>query len=376
MKRGVLIPIVLALMLIVALAPVAMAGPLDDTIIESNETVNNDVIVLDGDLTIHEGAVVNGDVVVFNGDAFIDGRVSGSVTLFNGNLDTGETAFVDGECVLLNGEVRGPVSLRNCTAVETLELPPLVMPEIPAIPEFQVMPTVPAVPVEPIDPIEPIDPVRPVVPDSVDDGMGFGARLASAVASTVLFTLLGLFVGAVMPNQLRQIVGVARAKPVVSGLAGVLTAVAVPSLIVLLIPLSVILTFVCIGLLGFPIMLLLALGLVLGSLLGWVVVGTWLGVRLFGHGKDERIIRAAALGTGALTLLFGVLGLIPFVFGESLLAFVVVSIGLGAVALTQFGMKPYPRQPRASQPPAPGNGPDADKIDIVLGTLPPEERPA
>ena len=111
MKRGVLIPIVLALMLIVALAPVAMAGPLDDTIIESNETVNNDVIVLDGDLTIHEGAVVNGDVVVFNGDAFIDGRVSGSVTLFNGNLDTGETAYVDGECVLLNGEVRGPVSV-------------------------------------------------------------------------------------------------------------------------------------------------------------------------------------------------------------------------------------------------------------------------
>ena len=372
MKRGVLIPIVLALMLIVALAPVAMAGPLDDTIIESNETVNNDVIVLDGDLTIHEGAVVNGDVVVFNGDAFIDGRVSGSVTLFNGNLDTGETAYVDGECVLLNGEVRGPVSLRNCTAVETLELPPLVMPEIPAIPEFQVMPTVPAVPVEPIDPIEPIDPVRPVVPDSVDDGMGFGARLASAVASTVLFTLLGLFVGAVMPNQLRQIVGVARAKPVVSGLAGVLTAVAVPSLIVLLIPLSVILTLVCIGLLGFPIMLLLALGLVLGSLLGWVVVGTWLGVRLFGHGKDERIVRAAALGTGALTLLFGVLGLIPFIFGESLLAFVLVSIGLGAVALTQFGMKPYPRLPRANTP----SGPDTDKVDIVLGTLPPEERPA
>ncbi len=375
MKRGVLIPIVLALMLIVALAPVAMAGPLDDTIIESNETVNNDVIVLDGDLTIHEGAVVNGDVVVFNGDAFIDGRVSGSVTLFNGNLDTGETAYVDGECVLLNGEVRGPVSLRNCTAVETLELPPLVMPEIPAIPEFQVMPTVPAVPVEPIDPIEPIepiDPVRPVVPDRVDDGMGFGARLASAVASTVLFTLLGLFVGAVMPNQLRQIVGVARAKPVVSGLAGVLTAVAVPSLIVLLIPLSVILTFVCIGLLGFPIMLLLALGLVLGSLLGWVVVGTWLGVRLFGHGKDERIVRAAALGTGALTLLFGVLGLIPFVFGESLLVFVLVSIGLGAVALTQFGMKPYPRRPRANTP----SGPEADKVDIVLGTLPPEERPA
>ena len=49
-----------------------------------------------------------------------------------------------------------------------------------------------------------------------------------------------------------------------------------------------------------------------------------------------------------------------------------VSIGLGAVALTQFGMKPYPRRPRANTP----SGPEADKVDIVLGTLPPEERPA
>ena len=372
MKRRVLIPIALALMLIVALVPLTMAAPLDDTIIEANETVNNDVIVLDGELTIREGAVVNGDVVVFNGDAFIDGRVNGSVTLFNGNLETGDTAFVDGECVLLNGEVRGPVSLRNCTAVETLELPPLVMPEIPAMPEFQVMPTLPAIPVDPIGPVDPVEPVRPVAPSHRNDGIGFFGRLAGALASTVLFTLLGLFVGAVMPNQLRQIVGVARAKPVVSGLAGVLTAVAVPSLIVLLIPLSVILTFVCIGLLGFPIMLLLALGLVLGSLLGWVVVGTWLGVRLFGHGKDERIVRAAALGTGALTLLFGVLGLIPFVFGESLLIFVLVSIGLGAVALTQFGLKPYPRRPRANTP----DDLDADKVEVVLHTLPPEERAA
>ena len=366
MKRSVLIPIALALMLIIALAPVTMAGPLDDTIIEANETVNNDVIVLDGDLTIHQGAVVNGDVTVFNGDATVNGRVSGSVTLFNGDLIAGDEAAVDGECVLLNGEVRSVAVLRNCTAVDKIELPPLAIPAIPEIPAVPALPTMPALPAMPGHD------VAPALPNRANDGMGFGARLASAVASTVLFTLLGLFVGAVMPNQLRRIVGVARAKPVVSGLAGMLTAVAVPSLIVLLIPLSVILTLVCIGLLGFPIMLLLALGLVLGSLLGWVVVGTWLGVRLFGHGKDERIVRAAALGTGALTLLFGVLGLIPFIFGESLLAFVLVSIGLGAVALTQFGMKPYPRLPRANTP----SGPDTDKVDIVLGTLPPEERPA
>ncbi|HQF71968.1 MAG TPA: hypothetical protein PLH39_11890, partial [Promineifilum sp.] len=216
----------------------------------------------------------------------------------------------------------------------------------------------------------PAVPVVPVMPNrQVNEGPGFGARVVGVIASTLLFTLLGLFVGLVMPNQLRRIVSTARAKPVASGLAGVLTAVAVPSLIVLLIPVSILLTLVCIGLLGFPIMILLALGLVLGSFLGWVVVGTWLGLRLYG-GKEGRIVRAAALGTGTLTFIFGVLGLLPLVFGESLLAFVIVSLGLGAVTLTQFGMKPYPRQPRGGTS---NDDLDPDKVDVVLGTLPPDE---
>ena len=164
MKRRVLIPIALALLLIVALAPVSFAGPLgplDDTIIEANETVNNDVIVLDGDLTIHQGAVVNGDVIVFNGDATVNGRVSGSVTLFNGDLIASDEAAVTGECVLLNGEVRSAGALRNCTTVDELELPPLVMPEIQGVP---VIPTMPAFEVEPVEPVSPVDPVEPVMP--------------------------------------------------------------------------------------------------------------------------------------------------------------------------------------------------------------------
>ena len=367
MKRRILIPLALVLFLIVVLAPAAFAGPLDDTVIEANEVVNNDVIVLDGDLTIHEGAVVNGDVVVFNGDATIDGVVSGSVTLFNGDLHAGRAAVVEGECVLLNGDVRGPASLRNCTAVGSLKLPELEMPAIPAVPA---VPNIPELPDVPAVPAVPAVPPVPALPDyQVDNGMGFGARVASVIASTLLFSLLGLFVGAVMPKQLRRIVSTARAKPVASGLAGVLTAVAVPSLIVLLIPVSILLTLVCIGLLGFPIMILLALGLVLGSFLGWVVVGTWLGLRLYG-GKEGRIVRAAALGTGTLTFIFGVLGLLPLVFGESLLAFVIVSLGLGAVTLTQFGMKPYPRQPRGGTS---NDDLDPDKVDVVLGTLPPDE---
>lgn len=382
MKRRVLIPIVLALLLMVALVPAAWAGPdyephsgprferYSDTVIDENEIVNNDVVVLDGDLVIGAGAQVNGDVVVFNGDALVDGSVNGSVTLFNGDLVAGPDAFVRGECVLLNGELGGDSLLSNCTAVENLELPPFAMPEIPAIPAVPAVPEIPAIPEVPAVPV----PVQPSIPDrAYDSGMSTGARLLSAFASTMLFSIVALLVAAVMPNQLRQIVRTAREKPVVSAGAGVLTAIAVPSLMILLIPLSILLTLICIGLLGFPIIILLAIGLFAGMLVGWVTVGTWLGVRLFGHGKDERIVRSAVLGTALMTFVIGMLGVLPFVFGETLLAFVIANIGLGAVALTQFGMKPYPRRPQAS---ATGNGPEGDKVETVLLTLPPEEKTA
>jgi len=373
MKRRVLIPIVLALLLMVALVPSAWAGPLSDTVIGENEIVNNDVVVLEGDLEIQSGAQVNGDVVVFNGDARVDGSVNGSVTLFNGDLVAGPDASVRGECVLLNGDLDGEGLLSNCTAVENLELPPFAMPKIPAIPAIPEIPAVPEAPAMPEVPAVPI-PVQPSIPNrAYDSGMSAGARLLSAFASTILFSIVAALVAAVMPNQLRQIVHTAREKPVVSAGAGLLTAIAVPSLIILLIPLSILLTLICIGLLGFPIIILLAIGLFAGMLVGWVTVGTWLGVRLFGRGKDDRIVRSAVLGTALMTFVIGLLGAIPFVFGETLLAFAIANIGLGAVALTQFGMKPYPRRPRVN---ASSNGPDGDKVETVLLTLPPEEKAA
>lgn len=391
MKRSVLISIILAALLIVALGPVAFAAPLFDTIIEANEVVNNDVVVFDGDLQIQSGAVVNGDVAVFNGDAFVDGQVNGSLTLFNGDLVAGADAYVTGECVLLNGQATGDGfrdrASGSCTAIQSLEIAPLAelapffreFQNVPGLelPEIAPMPTMPAMPEMPAMPAHPEAPVLPSVPSARGPEHTFrnaAAQFFGILASSLLFGFLGLLTAAIMPNQLRQIVTTARDKSMVSGMAGALTAVAVPSLIVLLIPVSIILTFVCIGLLGFPIMFLLGLALVVGLFLGWIAVGTWLGLRLFGRGKSgDRIVRSAALGTALLTFIVEVLGWISFGVIGGILTFVILSIGLGAVALTQFGMKPYPRRPQASTP---TNGPDAGKVENVLNTLPPEEAAA
>jgi hypothetical protein len=397
MKKSVLIPIILAVLLIAALAPAAFAAPSFDTIIEANEVVNNDVVVFDGDLEIQAGAVVNGDVTVFNGDAIIDGHVNGSLTLFNGDLVAGADAGISGECVLLNGQASGDGfrdrASGSCTAIQSLEIAPLaelapffrdfqnvpglVLPEMAPMPTMPVRPEMPAMPAVPEVPAMPEMPVIPSVPSAPGPEHTFRsttARFFGILASSLLFGFLGLLTAAIMPNQLRQIVSTARDKSMVSGMAGALTGVAVPSLIVLLIPVSIILTFVCIGLLGFPIMFLLGLGLVVGLFLGWIAVGTWLGLRLFGRGKSgERLVRSAALGTALLTFIVEMLGLISFGIAGGLVGFVVLCIGLGAVALTQFGMKPYPRRPRASTP---TDGPDADKLENVLNTLPPEEATA
>lgn len=391
MNKRVLISLVAALLLIAVLTPAIFAAPFLDTVVGENEVVNNDVVVFDGDLEVQEGAVVNGDVAVFNGDAFIDGRINGSITLFNGDLVTGIGAEISGQCVLLNGEVTGDYvaesrSRNSCTAIQSLELaplaglapgmfrnfenPPEIAPHRDLDLEWQTIPAVPEMPEMPEMPVMPSVPMIPRVPGPESSSRNVGAELFGILSSSLLAGFLALLAAAIMPNQLRQIVTTAREKSLVSGMAGALTAVAVPSLIVLLIPVSIILTFVCIGLLGFPIMFLLGLGLVAGTVLGWLAVGTWLGLRLFGRGKEERLVRSAALGTGLLTFVVQMIGLMTFGVGGAVLWFIVSCIGLGAVALTQFGMKPFPRRPTSNTP---GNSPDPDKVDNVLGTLPPEE---
>lgn len=377
MKRRVLIPLVLALLVMAALAPAAFAERYSDTIIEENEVVNNDVVVFDGDLVIRAGGMVNGDVAVFNGDAVLDGQINGSLTLFNGDVVAGPGAAVSGECVLLNGSVSSESPLSSCTAVQSLDLAPDWLdqipgiPVLPALPEKPAAPELPAMPEVPAVPAIPQIPAVPVVPAPETGFRNVTATIFAIISSSLLFGLLGLLAGAIMPNQLRQIVTTAREKSLVSGAAGALTAVAVPSLIILLIPVSIVLTFVCIGLLGFPIMFLLGLALVAGGFLGWIAVGTWLGMRLFGRGKGgDHVVRSAALGTALLTFLVQMLGLVSFGVIGGLVAIGLSFIGLGAVALTQFGMKPYPRQRPGS---APGNSPDVGKVESVLNTLPPEE---
>lgn len=371
MMKRIAILLLVALLFVVPSGIVLAAQTSGDRVIGENETINNDVTVFEGDLEIREGAVVRGDVTVFNGDTQLAGTVNGDLVMFNGDLEAEEGARIEGDCVLLNGslEDNSAVGL-NCSDLEGAALgaflqdlpfvaPPV--PTMPAMPEMPEMPEMPAMPEMAEPHVPPVTPPVNVYGES--RSAGFFADLLGIVGSTLLLGFLAFITGAAFPTHLQRVQRTVRRKPVASGAVGLLTVVAAPSLALLLTLLSALLTLVCIGLLGFPLVLLLLFGLFAGMIMGWIAVGAWLGERLFGR-KGRSVAATAALGTMLLTFGLGVLGLIPLVFGESIIAALILSLGLGAVALTQFGRRPYP--PDDGEPLV---REDEEKVSAVLETL-------
>lgn len=369
MRTKQVVFIIVVLLLLAIPISTAFAEPLFDTTVGENETVNNDVIVFDGDLLLEEGAVVNGDVVVFNGDVETAGTINGDLVIFNGDLDAEGAAAVNGDCVLLNGSVQDDSTAGiSCTNIEGSVISGLMEGIPPVIVEPKAIPDVPDLPVVPEPPAAPDIPEIAKSPDfprqtrSANTGLDF----LGVVSSTLLIGLLAFAAGSVFPKHLQQVKVTARNKPFASGAVGVLTGIAVPALAALLAVVSALLTLVCIGLLGFPIVLLMLLGLVAGAVFGWIAIGTWVGDRLFRNGKRSPAMKAA-VGTMVLTFVLGLLGMmLPFV--EGMIVFVIGAIGLGAVALTQFGRKPYPPEREVAE-----FTEDEVKVATVLETLPVDE---
>lgn len=341
---------VLILLLFAVPSGVALAAPPYDTVVETGETVNNDVIVLQGDVEVQPGATVNGNVTVVNGNVYIAGSVNGDLVLWNGNLEVADTADIVGDCVLLNGTFSNASSTDlRCTQVTM----PQFLSNLSAFGFSNVVAE------------------RMTVREDRPFFFGrFLGGILQGVFSSLVLGFLAFVIASLVPGHLSQVEATVKRKPVASGAVGLLTAVAIPSLVLLLLPVSILLSFVCIGLLGFPIMFALLAALGAGALLGWVVVGNLVGERLAEPLalKKRSLPVTAALGTMVLTFLInlvGAFGFFPFTFAEGITTMLLLCVGLGAVTLTQFGSKPYPPALRA------GDDQEA-KVTAVLDTLPAE----
>ncbi len=350
MKRRILLLLfILALLL---LPPGVILAQTNSTTVTSGETVNDDVVLFEGDLAIEDGATVNGDVTLFSGDATIAGTVNGNVVLFDGELVAEETAVFNGDCIVMSGNITDYTSRGlACTNFSN------VVPELSGLLD--------RIPLPPSAPSIPGAPTPPSVGAEPSGAWLFLGNVFGAVFRSLFLGVIAFAVATLFPQHLHQVRNTVREKPIASGTVGFLTGLAVPFLIVLVTPVLIVLALVC-GL-GILLAIALALGFAGAMALGWFAVGNLLGQRMSAwlNLKNRTLPVTTAVGTITLTLMLGLLGAVPFVFGESLAGFIISCIGLGAVALTKFGTRAYPLAE-----------PDIriltnqDKVTAVLNTLP------
>lgn len=318
----------------------------EQLLLNAGGTVNGDITIYGGKANI--AGQVNGDITVMGGELALSGNLNGDLVLFGGNLQLTETAILEGDCIALGAETNDSTNNLHC---ETISLP--------GIPSFTV-PTLPTPPELPVPPEAPTPPHVPAGSTILSAITGFAWNILAATSQSILMGLLALLTAAIFPRHLHQIGEAIHQKPIASGIVGTLTSVASVSLVILLL---VILAITCVGLLLYPAVFLLALVPLVAALMGWVALGDMFGRAVFGRLKmNQSQLMTAVLGTAGLTFGLGLLRAIGFDFGRDLITTILLLIGLGAAALTQFGTRPYP--PVAL--PTINNA----KVEAVLETLP------
>ena len=331
--------IVLVTVLALLILPLALAGPVyasglygdqvvvgDNFTLHAGETISGDLVVVGGNVTIEDGATITGNVVVIGGNVDIAGAVDHDVVVFGGNVTLISTAVVSGELATVGGttardpgaQVKGGERQGFGGGVS---FPRIFLPE-----RFRVL-----------------DPVFFLV-----------RGVFNVVFSAVAMGLLALVVVLFWPDQTARVSAAATTAPVASGGLGLLTLIAVPTLLIA----ATVLTLFCLSPLTFVGALIFAAAI----LFGWLALGMLVGARLTAALNLRNLSPAVSAGIGTLlfTLVANTIGWVVPCVGW-VVPVMLGAVGLGAVTLTRFGTRPYlpnlPAQP--SQPAPPPPAPDA-----------------
>ncbi len=288
--------------------------------VADHAVVTGDVDVIGGTLSLR--GVVDGDLSVTGGKAVVDGTVRGDVSVWGGEVTFGKHAVVRGEVHTVGGRVQREPGAR-----------------------------VHIVPAGPMRPHSFFWPERR--PFFAEGGpVNFVARVVwrgalagfHALALAVLAAILFLFLEA----PARKVIAEIEKAPLVAEGVGLLTAALLP----------VVLLAMAITLLLLPLAVVVAVAAGALGLYGWLVLGLLLGDRLaeVGHIRWHPAV-SGAVGTFLLTLVAGVLNIIPCV--GWIPGFLAEALGFGAVLLVLWEVS---QQHRSK-----GNG-----EGVVVDAAPPE----
>jgi len=310
MKRNnmIVLSAILLAILVLGLFPItAFAATQSDVVIgnsytlESGKTLNDDLFILGGTVNLMSGSTINGSVYLLGGSVQAAGTIYGNVTVLGGTLNLASTFVLNGNLTSAGTSInRDPGAQINGQVNTSGNNPIVVIPGGTRIPILN----------------SNFDPFLKVV--------GFFLRL-------FLWALAAMVVAMFFPTHLARISQTALSQPLISGGLGLLTVITVPIILVLL----------AITICLIPVSLIGALILVITWAFGLIALGLEVGRRISSMFKQEwHPAIAAGLGTLLLMcVLSGLEAIIPCIgwIPKALVGL----LGLGAVLLTQFGLKPY-----------------------------------
>jgi cytoskeletal protein CcmA (bactofilin family) len=267
-------------------------------ILSSGQTLQGNLLVFGGAATVEDSARVIGDVVLFGGNVIIEGEVDGNVSATGGSLSLGSQSIVHGDVRLLGASIQqddGAQILGEFTVdgqqAQTLR----------------------------------------------DSFAGrFVDRILDLLWSVFLwfaFSALAVLIVVFAPNPASRVAQTVVNQPGVSALVGLLTLiVSLPVLLVLAI--TIILS---------PVSFIGLLVLGFAAVFGWVSIGLEAGNRLARTFRKEWAPPVSAgLGTFLLTFVaFSLEYMLSWLCIGWIFPTAVGVVGLGAVALSQFGKRVY-----------------------------------
>ncbi len=269
--------------------------------LESGKMLNDDLFILGGNVNLMNGSTINGNVILIGGSVQAAGTIYGNITVLGGTINLASTFVLNGNMTSAGTAVnRDPGAQISGQINNNENAPYIVIPGVTHIPNLT----------------GDINPFFRVV--------GFFLRL-------FLWALAAMVVAMFIPTHLARTSQTALSQPLVSAGLGLLTIIVVPVILVLLV---ITICLIPVSLIGIFILLiawafgLIALGLEVGKRISSMVNREW-------H-------PAIAAGLGTLLLMCVLSGLEAIIPCIGWIPKVLVGLlGLGAVLLTQFGMKPY-----------------------------------
>jgi len=303
--------IILAIFLFGLLPITAYAASPSDVVIGNSytlnpgETLNNDLFIVGGTVNLMSGSTVNGSIFLIGGSVTAAGTINGEITVLGGTLNLTSTFILHGNLTTAGASVNRDPGAQIDGEIRTGEnIQYFVLPGGVRFPNLS----------------RSFDPLFRVA--------GFFLRL-------FLWALAAMVLAMFLPTHLNRTSQAVLSQPLISGGLGLLTVIIVPIILILL----------AITICLIPVALLGAFALVVAWAFGLIALGLEIGKRISGMLKqDWHPAISAGLGTLALmTVLNSLEAVVPCI--GWIPKVVVGLLGLGAVLLTQFGMKPYISSP-------------------------------